>query len=80
MGIFNYNGVANTIDEDPKVDAKDREIATAAWVKARMSEISPTGNCATGQTSGTATSTSVSTSSASTTTSGTSGAGAVRAS
>jgi hypothetical protein len=57
MGVFNYNNEANTLDVATFTGAFGREIATAGWVRARISEHNPTGNCATGQT-GSASSTS----------------------
>jgi hypothetical protein len=49
MGIFNYNGKSNEIDESPKPDSNGTQIATTEWVRDRIAEISHTGNCATGQ-------------------------------
>jgi hypothetical protein len=57
MGVFNYNGQENTLDTGTPVKADGNQIATAGWVKDRIKENSPTGNCATGQTSSTSNST-----------------------
>jgi hypothetical protein len=75
MGIFYYNGQANTLDAATPVDAIHNQIATAGWVRARISESSPTGNCATGQASNTSTTTTTSSTSTNTSTGNTGSTG-----
>jgi hypothetical protein len=60
MGIFNYNNLSNTLDAATDSSAKDNQIATAGWVISKISAHSPTGNCATGQTSSASTTSSAS--------------------
>jgi hypothetical protein len=75
MGVFNYkNGsitLENAIDKHPGETANNTQIATTKWVKDRIAEHNPTGNCATGQTGSAASTSSTSSTSNTSSTSST---------